>query len=279
MQLPVTALGYIVLDVADLDAWVRFARDVLDVAVEVTDSSARIRVDSRLFRWELHAADADRLVALGWELADDAAVASWTASVPGAAAADPRSRAAGALAWVTGPGGVRHEVHSRPHRTLDRCITACGTQFVAEDLGGGHAVLVLEDVEGAIAFAREVLGLRLTDSVTRGDRVVTFMHCSGRAARHHSLALVGGAGETHLNHLMLEVSHLDMVGRAFERCDREGVVSRGLGQHANDGMFSFYCRTPSGFEIEYGWGGMVIDDANWHPVDHPASSIWGHDKR
>ena len=28
--------------------------------------------------------------------------------------------------------------------------------------------------------------------------------------------------------------------------------------HPNDHMFSFYVRTPSGFSVEYGWGGLLI---------------------
>ena len=30
-----------------------------------------------------------------------------------------------------------------------------------------------------------------------------------------------------------------------------------LGTHTNDRMTSFYVRTPSGFEIEYGFGGRI----------------------
>ncbi|MET8209132.1 VOC family protein [Streptomyces sp. NPDC005373] len=276
---PVTVLSYVVLEVADLDAWIRFAEDLLDVSVERNGSLARIRIDSRTWRWELRAADEDRLVALGWELPDDAAVAAWLAAVPGAVAGDAASRSAGSLAYVTGPGGVRHEVVARPRRATDPCVTGQGTRFVAENLGPGHAVLVLDGLDEAKAFAHDVLGLHLTDTITRGERVVTFLHCRGRAARHHSLALVKGTGPAQLNHLMLEVTGLDMVGRAYERCESAGVVSRGLGMHTNDRMVSFYCRTPSGYEIEYGWGGVVVDDADWQPVDHPASSIWGHDKR
>ena len=36
-----------------------------------------------------------------------------------------------------------------------------------------------------------------------------------------------------------------------------------LGRHTNDLMTSFYVRTPSGFEIEYGTGGLVVDDDTW----------------
>jgi hypothetical protein len=44
-------------------------------------------------------------------------------------------------------------------------------------------------------------------------------------------------------------------------------------------MVSFYVMTPSGFEVEYGWGGRLIDDAVWQVVRHRNGNIWGHRSR
>jgi hypothetical protein len=42
-------------------------------------------------------------------------------------------------------------------------------------------------------------------------------------------------------------------------------------------MFSFYVRTPSGFEIEYGSGGRLIDTTRpWTTGRYDATSYWGH---
>jgi hypothetical protein len=50
-----------------------------------------------------------------------------------------------------------------------------------------------------------------------------------------------------------------------------------LGRHTNDRMTSFYVRTPSGFEIEYGAGGRLIDMTEpWMPGHYDAMSFWGH---
>ena len=49
-----------------------------------------------------------------------------------------------------------------------------------------------------------------------------------------------------------------------------------LGRHTNDLMTSFYVRTPSGFEIEYGTGGRLIDDDTWKVGAYDAQSLWGH---
>jgi 3,4-dihydroxy-9,10-secoandrosta-1,3,5(10)-triene-9,17-dione 4,5-dioxygenase len=76
---------------------------------------------------------------------------------------------------------------------------------------------------------------------------------------------------------MIEVSSLDEVGRAMDRCTgRGGQLSATLGRHANDLMVSFYVRTPGGFDIEYGTDGLLVDDATWVSRQTTAISLWGH---
>lgn len=65
---------------------------------------------------------------------------------------------------------------------------------------------------------------------------------------------------------------------ATEILGLQSVVSDGqrtLRMDEYDRML-FYLRTPSGFEIEYGWGGREVDDATRHVQKHHAPSIWGH---
>jgi hypothetical protein len=58
--------------------------------------------------------------------------------------------------------------------------------------------------------------------------------------------------------------------------DQVGVT---LGRHTNDFMTSFYARSPSGFMIEYGWGGRSIDPENWEPFECDyGPSLWGHER-
>jgi extradiol dioxygenase len=76
---------------------------------------------------------------------------------------------------------------------------------------------------------------------------------------------------------MLQTHALNDVGATYDLCQDRGVpLVRGLGRHTNDHMVSFYMHTPSGFEVEYGWGGRVVDDATWHVQQHTRGSIWGH---
>ncbi len=70
---------------------------------------------------------------------------------------------------------------------------------------------------------------------------------------------------------------MDDVGSTLYLAQDEGVeIASTLGRHTNDHMLSFYMRTPSGFEVEYGWGARTVDDAVWHVQRHQAPSIWGH---
>ena len=72
-------------------------------------------------------------------------------------------------------------------------------------------------------------------------------------------------------------SRLDDVGTALDLGGKAGApLATTLGRHTNDQMVSFYVVTPSGFEVEYGWGGRKIDDATWEPATYDRISIWGH---
>ena len=58
----------------------------------------------------------------------------------------------------------------------------------------------------------------------------------------------------------------------------EGRLAVTLGRHAGDYMTSFYTHTPSGFMVEYGWGGKAIDPATWVATERTIGpSLWGHE--
>ena len=35
-------------------------------------------------------------------------------------------------------------------------------------------------------------------------------------------------------------------------------------------------RTPSGFDVEYGWGGALVEPSTWIAGSYDAPSVWGH---
>ena len=50
-------------------------------------------------------------------------------------------------------------------------------------------------------------------------------------------------------------------------------------RHTNDHMTSFYAHSPSGFFVEYGWGGRVIDPGTWQAHEtFDGPSLWGHER-
>ena len=75
------------------------------------------------------------------------------------------------------------------------------------------------------------------------------------------------------------VSSIDDVGTAYDLvAAREDIpVTMTMGRHTNDLMTSFYLRTPSGFDIEYGTGGLLVpENEPWLVGSYDAMSIWGH---
>jgi hypothetical protein len=89
-----------------------------------------------------------------------------------------------------------------------------------------------------------------------------------------------GSGRKGLHHFMVELRSLDDVGQGYDLAQLEdGRVAYTLGRHTNDWMTSFYSHTPSGFFVEYGWGGRVIDPATWQPHEtFDGPSFWGHER-
>jgi 3,4-dihydroxy-9,10-secoandrosta-1,3,5(10)-triene-9,17-dione 4,5-dioxygenase len=76
---------------------------------------------------------------------------------------------------------------------------------------------------------------------------------------------------------MFEVDDIDTVGRAYDKVlDGEAPLSSTFGKHSNDQMLSFYVNTPSGFGLEYGTAGLLVDDATWTPARFDVPSFWGH---
>ena len=76
---------------------------------------------------------------------------------------------------------------------------------------------------------------------------------------------------------MIELNSFDDVGDAYDKAlTMPGRVALTLGRHANDRMVSFYVNTPSGFLLEYGWGGRLVDDDTWEVEETPPCSLWGH---
>jgi 2,3-dihydroxybiphenyl 1,2-dioxygenase len=156
--------------------------------------------------------------------------------------------------------------------------------MVTRGQGFGHSVFLVgnaADYEASRRFAIDALGMKLSDwlrlPLPDAEMHVSFFHCN---PRHHSLAIAFvpmPAVPQKLHHINFEVSKVATVGKAYERALRAGTpIANTIGQHANDGMVSFYSVGPDGWRVEIGATGRVIGD-DWNDVrEYDRISDWGH---
>ena len=234
---------------------------------------------------------AQQLLASGWEVPGESALADVGRALDEAGVAvktgtpaELAERRVGQLLRFDDPSGNALEVFCGTALEHRPASSQYGNRFVTGVMGLGHVVLPVSDDEPALRFYTQVLGFRLRDSMRMAPELFgrpagqpLWMRFLGCNPRHHSLALAPFPAPAGIVHLMIEVAELDDVGRAMDRCARRGSpISATLGRHANDQMVSFYARTPGGFDIEYGTGGLLVDDATWVSRETTAISLWGH---
>ena len=66
------------------------------------------------------------------------------------------------------------------------------------------------------------------------------------------------------------------MGQAYDLLDEYDVpLTLSLGRHTNDKTFSFYCATPSLFNVELGYDGIEVT-GDWVPQVYERTAIWGH---
>ncbi len=285
----VGALGYAGIGISDPAAWARFA-DLLGLmpAAEGPDGSARYRADDQAWRLALHGDGSDDFLYLGFDCGSEARFDAVCARAGGAGiACTPddalaRTRGVMGLAQLRDPDGLAIELYYGPRAVPEAPFRSPQplTGFVTGPGGLGHVIVNASDVAASVAFYTKALGLRLSDRIMfeAAPGVVIpliFLHCN---ARHHSIAIAPKMPDgKRIHHLMLEVPGIDDVGLALDRVMAAGLeISATLGRHSNDRMLSFYVRAPSGFEVEYGCGGIAVDDAAWAVSDHASISVWGH---
>ncbi len=285
----VRELGYIGLEVSDLTTWQEFAQDVvgLEAAGRDEGGAALFRMDGEHHRVALEAGCADDLSHAGWMVEDAASMVAigerllrHGARVQEGSPSERARRGVAGLLRTEDPDGTVHEVAWGSRAAAEPFVPGRQTAgFVAGSHGLGHIVLNVSDLDASLGFFRDCLGMRITDyiDVDTGEErptTVVFLHCG---PRHHSLALAPFPGTKRLHHVMFQVEDLDDVGTAYDRCvDRAVPIAATLGRHTNDRMTSFYAVTPSGFQMEYGHGGIEVDDDTWEVRTFSDASMWGH---
>lgn len=280
----ITSLAYCGATSPNYKEWENFAPSILgaELVEPGPDGAVRLRFDEIAYRLAIHPGKEDALAYIGWE----------TTGIEGAEQIVDRLQAYGiepqraseeeaserkvlGYYWFIDPVGIRHELiwghlRSRAPFLPGRAMSG----FRTDEQGLGHVVLAVPDLEKSDRFYRDVMGFKLSDTVDMPPIYAFFYHVNGR---HHSLAIARAPSDkAAFLHLMVETKSLDDVGSGLDLCLKHNVpITRTLGCHTNDRMVSFYLHSPAGFRIEYGWGGLDVDDLK-APRYYDQTSLWGH---
>ncbi|WP_306361197.1 VOC family protein [Nocardia sp. CC227C] len=284
-----SSLGYVRARIADVRAWREFAFDTIGFAEGSGPNaeSVYLRTDEHTYRFELVPGDRDEVIAVGWQVADGRSLSLVRETLEQAGVAVTALSPAEAVARhveeaiaFTDPSGFTIEVFHGPLLDHSPVLTRHGARFVTGELGLGHVVLPVRDIEAARRFYTEVLDFTARGSFRVGPpEQPIWIRFLGVNARHHSLALIPGSRPDGpgIVHVMVEVDTLDDVGRALDRVTAAGYhLSSTLGRHTNDKMISFYVRTPGGWDLEFGCAGMLVGD-DYLAEEMTADSYWGHE--
>jgi 3,4-dihydroxy-9,10-secoandrosta-1,3,5(10)-triene-9,17-dione 4,5-dioxygenase len=299
----IKSVAYVGIGAADPGAWLRFGTEVLGMmparanpgegwgmpgaprarhAGAAADGSVYLKMDERQWRIAVHPDSVDGgLLYLGLQLDSaldlEKAVSELRAqrvAVRTGSDDEAYARAVSGIAFLRDPAGNALELFYGPTADYSFASPCQGQQFVAGHLGVGHFNLFVKEQAACFDFYTRLLGFRLSDYIRFGrDTRLQFLRCN---ARHHSIAMVDMGGFTGLQHMLVELRSIDDVGRVLDRALRAGVeISSSLGRHRNDGMLSFYMRSPGGFDIEVGCDGLLLDDT-WTANEFCEGDVWGH---
>jgi extradiol dioxygenase len=282
----ILGLGYVGIESPRVEDWSEYGPQVLGMGLAPAPrGTVLLRMDERHHRIAIHEGERDQLSYLGWEARNRPAFLAAIEQLETAGFAVTvgdeeleNDRAVHAVAWFIGPDQMRHEIfygqafdpHSfipgRPH-----------AGFVAGEGGLGHIVIAVPELtEDLEHFMTDVMEFGWYGSGLSKGRLAFYRPKSNR--RTHAIGYAVMPGLRGLQHIGIEVQELDDVGIAYDIVQERGIrLMATLGRHTQDPVISFYSFTPSGFPVEYLWGGA--EDTAAHPFVEGKPqrlSVWGH---
>lgn len=278
------SLGYIGVRAESADDWASYGTGL--IGMQVVDKGRghlALRMDDRKQRVFVDPSGGEGISCYGWEMADAAALDRLGAhldrhdiAVTRGSRALAGQRCVADLLIAQDPLGNSieffhgAEVADRPFAP-GRNISG----FRTGPLGIGHVVMMVERIDEAVGFYRDILGFGVSDYYD-DPFPAFFFHVN---PRHHSFAMIR-TGQRKVHHMMVEYWSLDDMGQGYDLAlMEEGRVSVTMGRHAGDYVTSYYTWNPSKFMVECGWGGKSIDPATWVPQERKEGpSIWGHNR-
>lgn len=287
---PVTSLGYLVVHSDEQGAWREFGTGVLGMSALSNGADLLLRMDERVGRIivspppDSRTPGAKAPFVVGWECP---AESEWQRAAAAIEKAGLAVTAAPDSAWYTeafrcvDPAGVECEFfYGGKVDPADHFVSPTGVRFVTGRQGVGHVTISTPACREAVEFYSGVLDFQVRETKITGPERAWRWAFLSPSEREHSIAVMDTGRDGQLMHVLIEVDDLDSVGRAMDRClDGRAEISVSLGRHWNDEMVSFYVRTPSGFDVEYGYGGRRIESGEWSRRAQGGSgavSLWGH---
>lgn len=279
------SLGYVGVNSTNLGAWKNYASQLMGAQiVDESPDGLKLRFDDKDHRFIISKADSDGAAFFGWDVGSDKNLAEICArfdeqkiKYEPLGSDTARRRSVLELVRVEDPCGNQLELffghrsgqHFSPSREM------LGGFVMREEVGMGHILLTTTRIDEMLTFYHG-LGFRTSDRIFMNAFGVFahFLHCN---KRQHSLALLP-APEDGLHHVMLEVEEMRDVGTAYDIAQNlQMEISMTMGQHTNDKVTSFYTRSPGGFDIEIGQGGLLIENSDdWRVKEFDDISFWGH---
>jgi len=283
----VTELGYLALGAKDMAHWRVFAGDFL--GLEVVDGSnsaeAFLRMDFWHHRFILEEGPVDDVTAIGLRVSDDDAFEKLASRLGEEGIVhricsndEAERRRVLRLMKLQDPDGHPLEIFHGPLVEFNKPFhpgRRMYGQFVTGDAGLGHIQMAGVDIARFLKFYR-VLGMpgdiEYKAELAPGKiSELAFVHTSGRELQH--VIAYGFNGTKRMNHIMIESNSIDDVLYTYEMAKQTGIeIVLDLGRHSNDFQYSFYCMSPSGYMMEYGWGSRPA------PVqsEYYAADFYGH---
>ncbi len=282
----VKAVVYGRLEVKSIAKWREFMELLFGLKLKPSTRPGEFEavVDDAGCRMIFSEGPAEDLVAYGW-LSDDLDALEQRIEASGEKAEwasddEAMERGAGRLLRTLDPEGLMieivdatasHNSYEAPHH---------GQTYKTGQLGVGHFSIASADLDRFERFYVDALGLEISDyndlNLMAGVRVrVGFYRAN---PRHHSVgcASLGVTSKQRLHHFFFELPDHDAVGRAFERVQQTGIqIAHEIGVHPNDNLFTFYVISPSGFLVEIGAEGRLVE-APEPILTHRGMARWGH---
>ena len=282
--MPISSLSYIGVNSDKIEDWSEFSQKCLGMQqVDRAKGALSFRMDDHKQRLAITGDTGDNMAFMGWEVETKNDIEFYANKLEKnnieVVYADKNlcdKRFVEELIFFYDPQGNRIEIVYNPMKDEEPFVPGRPISgFKTGPYGMGHIVINVKDVKSLIPFYKDILGFKITD-YSNTPISLCFFHVNGR---HHSFAFFE-SGKEGFHHFMVEYNSLDDVGQGYDLLQyKKDAIAYTLGRHTNDYMTSFYSNTPSGFFVENGWGGRIIDQHTWKPLEtFDGPSFWGHER-